>query len=181
MEMRFFSNDYKKYILLFPLCILIGAVIINALGVDKLGEWNFFTPEYIQGVLSVNTEFMDILKYMAEKRLKHFVIIFLVCFSKIKDSLLLIIVGILGLCFGIMLGSLYMQYGFNALWFYLVFVVGHILIYTFATVLMLYLSEKNKSILSSGYMVCFILIIMGILLESVMSWLVFPKLMSFFF
>ena len=75
MEMRFFSNESKKYILLFPLCVLIGSVIINALGKDKVDEWNLFTPEYINGVLNSKPEFMEIWKYVFEKRIKHFIII----------------------------------------------------------------------------------------------------------
>ena len=78
MEMRFFSNESKKYVLLFPLCILIGAVIINVLGKDKINEWKLFTPEYINGVLTAKPEFMEVLKYVVEKRLKHFVVIFLI-------------------------------------------------------------------------------------------------------
>ena len=182
MEMRFFSNESKKYILLFPLCVLIGAVIINALGKDKIDEWNLFTPEYITGVLNSKQEFIDIWKYVFEKRIKHFIIIFLICFSTIKDRLLLIVVGWCGFTFGVLLGALYIQYGFNSIWFYLVFVVGHMLIYTFAMGLLLYLCSKNqKTFQSGGYMACIALGLMGMLLESLINWWVFPKLMSYLF
>lgn len=182
MEMRFFSNESKKYILLFPLCVLIGSVIINALGKDKIDEWNLFTPEYINGVLNSRPEFMDIWKYVFEKRIKHFIIIFLICFSTIRDKLLLVVVGWFGFTFGILLGALYIQYGFNSIWFYMVFIAGHMLIYTFATGLLLYLCNKNKkTILSGGHIVCFALCLMGMLLESLINWWVFPKLMSILF
>ncbi len=182
MEMRFFLNETKKYILLFPLCVLIGSVIINILNVDKIDEWNLFTPEYINQVLNLKPEFMDVLKYVAGKRVKHFLVVFLICFSTIRDKLLLVLVGWLGFTFGILLGALYIQYGFNSIWFYLVFVVGHMLIYAFATGLMLFLCNRNqKNLLSGGYMACLALVLMGILLESLINWWVFPKLMSFLF
>ncbi|MGN0375116.1 MAG: hypothetical protein ACI4EN_06400 [Butyrivibrio sp.] len=181
METDFFSNDAKKYILLFPLCILIGSVVINILGMDKVNEWGIFTPEFAKKVTMSGAGFISMLKYIVKKRILHFVIIFLVCFSTVKEKLLPVVAGWIGFTFGILLSSLYMQYGINGIWIFIINVMIHTAIYVIAVAGILKLSSKHeKKLLSGGNLLCFALFCMGIMVESLLNWGVFPKIMGFY-
>lgn len=181
MKTRFFSNETKKYILLFPLCILIGAVVINMLGTDKVDEWGIFNQDFVESAANAKTEFIDVLKYILKKRLGHLLIIFLICFSTIRDKLMLGVTGWFGFTFGIILGALYMQYGLKAIWIFVVAILIHTLIYIFGIGGLWHLSSKpEKKLLSGGYILCFAMLLVGILVESLINWGIFPKIMGFY-
>lgn len=181
METRFFNNTTKKYFLLFPLSILIGAVGINMLGLDKIVQWNLFDAGYISSVISADLEFIEIFYYLLKKRSLHIVLIVLVCFSTIKDKLLYGIVSWLGVTFGAILGAVFLQYGFNGIWMFVVGILVHMLIYIVGTVLLLHLSIRtDKNILSGGYVLCFALFCVGVLVETVLNWGIFPKIIGLY-
>ncbi len=181
MEMRFFNNLTKKYILLFPLCILIGAVGINMLGPDKVWEWNLFDIDYLTNVSTADLKFTEVLYFLLKKRSLHIVLIVLVCFSTIRDRLLYYVVAWMGLTFGVILAALFLQYGFKGIWIFAIGILIHILIYIFATIMLLYISVKNdKNVLSGGYILPFILFLAGIMVESLLNWGVFPKILGLY-
>lgn len=182
METRFFNNTTKKYFLLFPLSILIGAVGINMLGLDKVNQWNLFDADFVNALISADLEFTEILYYLLKKRSLHIVLIVLVCFSTIRDKLLYAVVIWCGLTFGVILAALFLQYGFNGIWIFIIAIMIHMLIYVIAVGLLLYLCIRtDKNVLSGGYILCFALFCVGIMVETLLNWGVFPKIMVFYY
>ncbi len=151
------------------------------LGTDKVCEWNLFDIDYISSVISADLKFTEIFYFLLKKRILHIIIFVLVCFSTIKEKLLYGIVAWFGLTFGIILGALYILYGFKGIWIFIIGIMIHILIYIMAAVTLLQLCSKtDKSILSGGYLLCFMLFFLGIIAEALLNWGVFPKIMSFY-
>lgn len=166
METSFFSNNYKKYILLYPLGILIGAVVMNLAGLEKINEWGLFNKE-----IEVTCSIITVAKLVLKERLGHFVILFLICFSTIKDKLLLLFVGWLGLMMGMLQSVFVIQYGALGVVSY-IFIIGlHSLIYFFATMGLLIISERGvKNIWSYSMVFVLISYALGVCVETFMSW-----------
>ena len=166
METSFFSNSYKKYILLFPLGILVGSVIMNLAGISKINEWELFNK-----AIEEMPSFQVVLSLVLKERLGHFVVIFLMCFSTLKDKLFLVFVGWMGLSMGMIQSVFIIQYGFFGVLLY-VFSIGlHCLIYFLATMGLLVISERSEKQVFSLSM-CFVLVsyLLGIIIEVCMSW-----------
>ncbi len=172
MKTSFFSNDYKKYILLFPVCILIGSVLINIAGMDRINEWQLFNTELD---VDKNYSFRYILKYVFAERSGQFIILFLICFSTIKDKLFLGVVGWLGVVFGMIQSALFMQYEFKGVLFFIVCICIHCAIYFIGTVGLLVISEKEEGkLMGIGAGIVALVYLLGVLVESIMSWVIFP-------
>ena len=166
METSFFSNNYKKYILLFPLGILIGSVLMNLAGINKINEWGLFNRE-----IELSCSFASIMKYVIKERVGNLILIFLICFSTLKDKLILVLTGWLGLMMGLMQSVFVIQYGFLGVISY-VFLIGfHCVVYFFATMGLLVISERRESVTFSSSII-FVLIsyIIGLVVEIFMSW-----------
>lgn len=152
------------------------------LGLDKVWEWNLFDIDYLTRASSADLKFKEVFYFLLKKRSLHIVLIVLVCFSTIRDKLLYCVVAWMGMTCGVVLAALFLQYGFKGIWIFVIGILIHLLIYIFATITLLYLSVKNdKNILSGGYMLCFILFLAGIMVESLLNWCVFPKILGFYF
>ena len=179
MEPSFFSNQNKKYILLFPLSILIGAVVINAFGMDKLNEWGIFDSRMALYSKEADYTFLSVMEYILKKRGIHFLIAFLVCFSTIREKLFYIFIGWLGITFGMIMGSLYMLYDFKGIFIFLLCMLGYIVLYGVSIGVMVYISDNSHKKLSlSGYGIGILLIFVGIVVESVVNWRFFPYIMG---
>lgn len=125
METRFFNNTTKKYFLLFPLCILIGAVCINMLGLDKVNQWDLFDADFANSLILSDLKFTEVFYYLLKKRSLHIVLIVLICFSTIRDKLLYGVIIWCGLTFGVILTALFLQYGFNGIWLFIIAILIH--------------------------------------------------------
>lgn len=173
MEPSFFSNQNKKYILLFPLAVLIGAVIINGFGIDKLNEWGIFNYRM------VNYKFLYVMEYILKKRGLHFLIVFLVCFSTLRDKLFYILIGWLGLTFGMIMGSLYMLYDLKGIIVFALCMLGYIFLYSASITILVYISNNSHKKLSvGGYGLGVIMFFVGIVVETVINWRFFPYIMG---
>lgn len=179
MESRFFSNQSKKYILLFPIAIIIGAIIINAFGMVKLNEFGIFDERMIMMCRENRYDLLTITKFIVPKRILHFVILFLVCFSTLREQLFYIAISWIGLTFGMIMGALYMQYSLKGL---LVFVFGmliYVMLYCIGVVGLIYIGgQTERKVSINGYGVCMFLIISGIVVEILINWTVFPWIMG---
>ena len=179
MEPSFFSNQNKKYILLFPLSVLIGAVIINGFGVDKLNEWGIFDARMALYSAEADYTFLNVMEYILKKRGLHFVIVFLVCFSTLREKLFYILIGWLGLTFGMIMGSLYMLYDFKGLFVFLLCMLGYVVMYGIAISVMVYISNNShKKLSANGYGLGALMILVGIVVESAVNWRLFPYIMG---
>lgn len=179
MEPSFFSNQNKKYILLFPLTILIGAVIINGFGVDKLSEWGIFDSRMALYSTESDYSFLSVMEYILKKRGLHFLIIFLICFSTLREKLFYILIGWLGLTFGMIMGSLYMLYDFKGVFVFLLCMLVYIVMYGIAISVMVYVSSNShKKLSANGYGLGVLMILAGIVVESVVNWRLFPYIMG---
>ena len=167
METSFFSNNFKKYILLFPLGILIGAVLMNFAGVSKINEWGLFNKE-----LERVPSFFNVFKIVTKERIGHFVIIFLICFSTVKESFIYFLVGWIGLMMGMLQSVLIIQYGFWGVVCYILVIGLHSMIYFLATMGLLAISEKGKEkVISVSMLLVLLSCLIGIFIEVLMSWM----------
>lgn len=151
MKTSFFSIDNKKYILLFPLSVLIGAVFINLAGINKINEWGFFST-----INSEKNTLITVSKYVFSERIVHFIIVFLMCFSTIKDKLFSVFIGWLGFSLGIVEGALILQFGLEGILYFIVLVCIHNVIYFFSTMGLLAFSEqkeKEKPVVSIAFII----------------------------
>lgn len=172
MEPSFFTNQNKKYILLFPLAVLIGAVIINGFGVDSLNKWGIFDSRMALYSKEVDYSFISVMEYILRKRGLHFIIVFLVCFSTIRDKLFYVLIGWLGISFGMIMGSLYMLYDFKGIIVFWLCMFGYIVFYGIAICLMVCKLTLN------GYGMATLMILAGIVVESIVNWRFFPYIMG---
>ena len=172
MEPSFFNNQNKKYILLFPLAVLIGAVIINGFGVDSLNNWGIFDSRMTMYCKEVDYSFISVMEYILRKRGLHFIIVFLVCFSTIRDKLFYVLICWLGMSFGMIMGSLYMLFDFKGIIVFWLCMLGYIVFYGIAICLMVCKLTLN------GYGMATLMILAGIVVESIVNWRFFPYIMG---
>lgn len=176
MKTSFFSNDYKNYILLFPVCILIGSVLINIAGIEKINAWKLFN-NCVE--MEQRYSFWYILKYVFAERVGHFIIIFLLCFSTIKDKLFLGLVGWLGIVFGVIQSALFVQYGLGGIVCFVVCICLHCAMYFLATIGLLIISEKGtEKLFSPGMFLVIIGYVLGAILEGIVSWWGLPAILN---
>ena len=166
METSFFSNNYKKYILLFPLGVLVGSVLMNLAGISKIEEWGLFNK-----AMETMPRLRVVLRMVLKERLGHLVLVFLICYSTLKDKLFLIFVGWMGLSMGMLQSVFMIQYGFLGMLIFVVIIGFHCLIYFFATMGLLVISERGEKQIFTLSM-CFVLAsyLIGIVIEIFMSW-----------
>ena len=160
MKTSFLSVQYKKYILLFPISVLIGSVFVNV--VNDL-DFGFIQVTQNYGIRKV---FLFILK----ERLWHALFIFLVCYSTIKDKLLLILTGYIGVCFGIIETTLLVNYRTKGILIFIVMFCLHNLVYLLTTIGLMFHSEKKwgKDNINDACIIVFGYIL-GVLIETVVS------------
>ena len=179
MEPSFFSNQSKKYILLFPLAILIGAVIINGFGVDRLSQWGIFDERMALYSKEADYKFLTIFEYVIKKRGLHIFIVFLACFSVFREKMFFILIGWFGITVGMILGSLYMIFGFKGILVFVICMLCYLVLYAFGIGIMVYISADTKKRVSmSGYGIVLLIILAGIVVESAANWRVFPYIMG---
>ena len=139
---------------------------MNLAGIDKINEWELFNKP-----LEDMPVFRVVLKLVLKERLGHFFIVFLMCFSTIKDKLFLVFVGWMGISVGMLQSVFIIQYGFYGVLLY-VFSIGlHCLIYFLATMGLLVISERGeKQIFSLSMCFVFVSYLIGMVIEIFMSW-----------
>ena len=153
--------------------------MINAFGVDKLSEWGVFDSRMALYSKEAEYTFFSVMEYIVKKRGFHFLIVFLVCFSVIREKLFYILIGWLGLTFGMIMGSLYMLYDFKGVLVFLLCMLGYIVLYGVAIGIMVYISDNSHKKLSlSGYGMGVLLVFVGIVVESIVNWRFFPYIMG---
>lgn len=158
MKTSFFSNEYKKYILLFPLSVLIGAVYVN---LTEPLVFNYSGSFTLKNVFS----------YLFKVRTGHLFMLFLMCFSTLKDKLFFAFIGYIGLCFGIIQTSLLMQYGLIGLIVFVVLFCLHNLIYCLSTIALYFFSERKEyKFISVDAFVILMGYLLGFVCEMMISW-----------
>ena len=106
-------------------------------------------------------------------------IVFLVCFSTLREKLFYILIGWLGLTFGMIMGSLYMLYDFKGLFVFLLCMLGYVVMYGIAISVMVYISNNShKKLSANGYGLGALMILVGIVVESAVNWRLFPYIMG---
>ena len=139
---------------------------MNLAGIEKINEWELFNKE-----IELQLSLVTVIKVVIKERVGHFILLFLICFSTIKEKLLLIFVGWLGMMMGLFQSVFVIQYGFLGVISY-VFIIGfHSLIYFFATMGLLVISERvGENIWSNSILFVMISYALGVVVEIFMSW-----------
>ncbi len=71
----------RKYIWLFPVAIVIGSVFTNIAGYDAVSKWDIFSEPVVNRIINADNTFAEIVGYVAPKRIRLFIIVFLISIS----------------------------------------------------------------------------------------------------
>ena len=104
MEKRFLID--RKYIWLFPVAIVIGSVFTNIAGYDAVSKWDIFSEPVVKSIINADNTFAEIVGYVAPKRIRLFIIVFLISISPFGKRMPYVICSYLGFGMGIILSAL---------------------------------------------------------------------------
>ena len=127
MEKRFLID--RKYIWLFPVAIVIGSVFTNIAGYDAVSKWDIFSEPVVNRIINADNTFAEIVGYVAPKRIRLFIIVFLISISPFGNRMPYVICSYLGFGMGIILSALAMQYGARYLIIFLLAILCHMMLY----------------------------------------------------
>lgn len=175
MEKRFLIDE--KYIWLFPVAIVIGSVFTNFAGYGVVGKWDIFSEPVVQRIINADNTFAEIVGYVAPKRIRLFIIVFLISVSPFRSKMPYVICSYLGLGMGIILSALAMQYGARYLIIFLLAILCHMMLYVVG-IYGIFITSWSKDIrMVLRYGLAAAIFAGGIMIESVMNYYVLPKLL----
>ncbi len=188
MEKSFFNNQNKKYILLFPIAIIVGTIFANLCGVQRVKMWDIFSLEYISKYNSITISFNKLLGYIFQKRMRILLLILLSCYTSIKDKIALVVCAGYGFSTGIVIAALTMQYGFKYFPVFVCAVLCHMILYGMGIYIIfrIYISDrishpimkkKKYAVVTIGVIIYTI----GIIVESFMNCVVLPNIFKLYF
>ncbi|MCM1306982.1 MAG: hypothetical protein NC223_00100 [Butyrivibrio sp.] len=177
MEKRFF-NANKKYILLLPAAIIVGAVFANFAGTATVGRWGIFSADYTDKFLSVSIEFTRVFAYVFKKRMRMYAFALLASMTKIKDKLALLICACWGFSAGVVIAALSMQYGAGYIVIFFCGILCHMILYGIsicAIFMNVGNNEGKRKVLR--YLVSALVYLAGMLAEAAMNRYILPAVL----
>ena len=173
MEKRFLID--RKYIWLFPVAIVIGSVFTNIAGYDAVSKWDIFSEPVVNRIINADNTFAEIVGYVATKRIRLFIIVFLISISPFGNRMPYVICSYLGFGMGIILSALAMQYGARYLIIFLLAILCHMMLYVVG-IYGIFITSWSKDIQTVlRYGLAAVIFAAGIMIESVMNYYVLPK------
>ena len=165
----------RKYIWLFPVAIVIGSVFTNIAGYDAVSKWDIFSEPVVNRIINADNTFAEIVGYVAPKRIRLFIIVFLISISPFGNRMPYAICSYLGFGMGIILSALAMQYGARYLIIFLLAILCHMMLYVVG-IYGIFITSWSKDIQTVlRYGLAAVIFAAGIMIESVMNYYVLPK------
>ena len=171
MKKSFFNKNIK-YICLFPIAIILGAIFVNFAGIELVKKWDILTPDFGLRMLSVDIDFTTMFLEVFLTRIKYWIVICVLFNSYFEEYMPNVICGYCGIATGIIASSLCMQYGLKYLWIFATGVVCHGSVYIFS-IYFICLENFGKS----RYFMSLLIWVIGILLESFIYYRFMPGLL----
>lgn len=176
MEKKFFYGLNKNLILLFPLMIIIGAVITNLLGIVSVKSWDFLSEISIQadiGSITLN----EVIRQVLRKRLVLFLIVWLACKTNFKTKIMYVFFGFLGFGMGLTISVLTMLYGVKFFGIFFVSMFCHMFLYA-VSIYGILSSDPGYGRKPSAYVLYMVIYLAGMVTEICLTYRMLPGIIE---